>query len=93
MKVNYRRCVTCRQVNHRHSFFRVVKIHNTGEVCLDEGMGRSVYVCKQSSCVAGAQRKNRMSRALKAHVPEHVFSTLNKRIELASDESRNGVSY
>jgi predicted RNA-binding protein YlxR (DUF448 family) len=84
MKKNYRRCVTCRQVKPRQCFFRVIRRYDTGEVCLDEGMGRSAYVCQQQSCIAGAQRKNRMSRALKAHIPEQVFSRLNKRVKLNS---------
>ncbi|MEB3210160.1 MAG: YlxR family protein [Leptolyngbyaceae bacterium] len=85
MEKNYRRCVTCRETKHRHFFFRVVKCHDTGEVRLDEGMGRSAYVCKQKSCLSGAQRKNRMGRALRAPVPEEVFVTLNKKIEGAEE--------
>jgi hypothetical protein len=44
-------------------------------------MGRSAYVCPQAECLRLAQKKNRLSRALKAQVPEAVWATLWQRVE------------
>ncbi|MEM9449744.1 MAG: YlxR family protein [Cyanobacteria bacterium P01_E01_bin.6] len=85
MDINYRRCITCRKVAHRHDFFRIVRCHDTRNVCLDNGMGRSAYVCKTHECLSRAQKKNRMSRALKAHIPDEIFFTLNNRLDHASN--------
>ncbi len=81
MTKNDRRCVACRRVAHRHEFFRVVRPHGSCTVLLDEGMGRSAYVCKTESCLRLAQKKNRMSRALKATIPDEIFCILQNRLE------------
>jgi hypothetical protein len=81
MPPNYRRCVSCRRVAPRHEFWRVVRLSSDASVRLDQGMGRSAYVCPQAECLRLAQKKNRLSRALKAQVPEAVWATLWQRVE------------
>jgi predicted RNA-binding protein YlxR (DUF448 family) len=41
-------------------------------------MGRSAYICPQASCLAEAQKKNRLARNLRASVPEELYKTLWK---------------
>ena len=41
MKPNYRRCISCRQVNLKQEFWRIVRVFPSGKVQLDQGMGRS----------------------------------------------------
>jgi hypothetical protein len=43
-------------------------------------MGRSAYVCQTDECLKGAEKKNRLGRALKAHVPEELFQILRRRL-------------
>jgi hypothetical protein len=43
-------------------------------------MGRSAYICPQASCLAAAQKKNRLGRSLHASVPEHLYETLWQRL-------------
>jgi hypothetical protein len=43
-------------------------------------MGRSAYLCPQASCLAAAQKKNRLGRALHASVPEPLYATLWQRL-------------
>ena len=81
MKINYRRCVACRRVAHRQDFFRVVRSHKTHALTLDKGIGRSAYVCKTDKCLNLAQKKNRMSRALKVQIPHEIFCILKSRLE------------
>ncbi len=83
METNYRRCISCRRVAHRNEFFRVVRNHQTRQVTLDEGMGRSAYLCPSASCIKQAQRKNRLSRVLKSQVKDSLYDFLWQRVSQA----------
>jgi predicted RNA-binding protein YlxR (DUF448 family) len=43
-------------------------------------MGRSAYLCPQMNCLGTAKKKNRLSRSLKAPVPEAIYQTLAQRL-------------
>jgi len=80
MKPNYRRCISCRQVNLKQEFWRIVRVFPSGKVQLDQGMGRSAYICPQVSCLQAAQKKNRLGRSLHGIVPDTVYQTLWQRL-------------
>ena len=80
MKPNYRRCISCRKVAPKESFWRVVRVYSSGQIQLDRGMGRSAYICPQSECLKKAQTKNRLGRSLKAKIPEHIYQRLQTRL-------------
>jgi hypothetical protein len=82
MEPNYRRCLSCRQVGPKQVFWRIVRVHPSRQVQLDEGMGRSAYLCPQASCLAAAQKKNRLGRSLHAAVPEYLYETLWQRLAI-----------
>ena len=87
MKPNYRRCLNCRQVAPKETFWRVVRDSSSRQVQLDRGMGRSAYLCPQESCLKAAQHKNRLGRALKAPVPESIYQALWERLTPSRVES------
>ncbi|KOP28074.1 nucleic acid-binding protein [Hapalosiphon sp. MRB220] len=80
MKPNYRRCISCRKVGLKNEFWRIVRVFSSGQVQLDEGMGRSAYICPNMSCISVAQKKNRLGRSLHASVPETLYKTLWQRL-------------
>ncbi|HBB35302.1 MAG TPA: DUF448 domain-containing protein [Cyanobacteria bacterium UBA8803] len=80
MEPNYRRCLSCRKVAPKQAFWRVVRVHPSRQVKLDEGIGRSAYLCPQASCLTAAQKKNRLGRSLQASVPEELYQTLWQRL-------------
>jgi predicted RNA-binding protein YlxR (DUF448 family) len=80
MKPNYRRCVVCRHVAPKESFWRVVRVYPSHQVQLDRGMGRSAYLCPQIECLKAAQKKNRLGRSLKVAVPESIYQRLWERL-------------
>ena len=84
MKPNYRRCISCRQVKPKQELLRVVRVYPSRAIQLDYGMGRSAYLCPQEDCLRMAQKKNRLGRALRAIVPEHVFQALWQRLKAYS---------
>jgi uncharacterized protein len=81
METNHRRCVSCRRIAPKAEFWRVVRVYPDRRVRLDEGMGRSAYLCPQAECLRQAQKKKRLSRALKTSVPEAIYQSLWHRLE------------
>lgn len=88
MPPNYRRCVSCRQVGPKGTFWRIVRVHPARTIQLGEGMGRSAYLCPRASCLKQARQKNRLGRALRAPVGEDIYRALEARLvceELGGD--------
>lgn len=77
---NYRRCVVCRLLAPKEAFWRFVRLHPSHQVQLDQGMGRSAYLCPTAECLRVAQKKNRVSHTLKTPVPQEVYQTLWQRL-------------
>ena len=86
MKANYRRCISCRKIGLKQEFWRVVRAFPSGRVQLDEGMGRSAYICPISSCLSAAQKKNRLGRLLNTLVPEKLYQILWQRLTQTGDD-------
>lgn len=84
MKPNYRRCVSCRAIAPKSNLWRIVRQHATGDVQLDQGMGRSAYLCPAVGCLQAAQKKRRLSKALRSPVPETVYQQLWARLQSSS---------
>jgi uncharacterized protein len=77
---NHRLCIGCRKVVHRDQLWRIVRTFPDHHIQLDTGMGRSAYLCPQAGCLQRVQKKNRLSRILKAPVPAEVFQALEDRL-------------
>ena len=94
MKVNYRRCISCRQVRPKEKFWRIVRTHPDGQIKLDYGMGRSAYLCPQIDCLVKAKQKNRLQKSLRIGVPEQIYQTLEDRLteNLTSKVSSDRIS-
>lgn len=80
MQPNYRRCLSCRKVAPKEEFWRVVRVHPSRTIQLDQGMGRSAYLCRQADCLQAAQKKNRLGRALKSAISSDIYETLWQRL-------------
>lgn len=85
MVKDYRRCVSCRKLAPRNEFWRIVRTYPSHTIIIDRDntlvQGRSAYLCPTASCLQIAQKKNRLSRSLKAKVDENIYQQL-KSIEL-----------
>lgn len=74
-----RRCVTCRRLCDRILLWRVVRLAGGG-VALDQGMGRSAYLCPTRSCLDEARRKRKLQRALRCQIADSIVETLEQRL-------------
>ncbi|WP_055075296.1 YlxR family protein [Pseudanabaena sp. 'Roaring Creek'] len=57
-------------------------VHQHFQIQLDQGMGRSAYLCQKIDCLQIAQKKNRLGRSLRTHIPPEIFDILKSRLEL-----------
>lgn len=89
MKPNYRRCISCRKVSLKQDFWRIVRVFGSGQVQLDQGMGRSAYICPEISCLNAAHKKNRLGRSLHASVPETLYQILWQRLASTNPHGLN----
>ena len=80
MKINYRRCISCKKTASKEEFWRIIRLPNSHEIVLDQGIGRSAYICPNSDCLQKAQCKNLLKRALRAIVPQKIYDLLQKRL-------------
>lgn len=89
MERNYRRCVSCRKVAHKSTFWRVVRVFPSRAIQFDDGIGRSAYICRDESCLRLAQKKNAFGRSLRVPVPPETYQVLWQRLsEAASNQNK-----
>jgi len=83
-----RRCVACRTLVDRRHLWRVIRLAGGG-FALDQGMGRSAYVCPSQVCLQDTQRRRRLQRALRCQVPASILDGLLARLQqpLRQDEA------
>ena len=81
-----RRCVACRQLLDRRHLWRVIRDHQDG-VLLDQGMGRSAYLCPNQDCLEEARRRKRLQKALRCQVQDAVLEALDQRLRLSTEET------
>lgn len=91
MKPNYRRCISCRKAAPKQDFWRIVRLYPSGQLQLDRGMGRSAYICPQTSCLEVAEKKNRLGRSLRASVPESLYQALWQRLRSRTSGSETKI--
>jgi len=77
---NHRLCVSCRKTADRAQLWRVVRTFPHRQVQLDTGMGRSAYLCQTAECLKAAQKKDRLSKALRTRVSTDIYQALADRL-------------
>lgn len=77
-KVPLRKCVVTQEMKPKQELIRVVRSPE-GEVFVDPSSkksGRGAYVSKDYDVISNAQKKDSLSRHLKAKVPETIYEEL-----------------
>ncbi|ABX09546.1 YlxR family protein [Prochlorococcus marinus] len=89
-KTVLRRCVACRKLIDRQQLWRVTRDHQGG-VVLDEGMGRSAYLCPNEACLEEALRRKRLQKALRCQVQMSILEVLQNRLNSCNDASSEAI--
>ena len=79
-----RRCVSCRELLNRQQLWRIIRLAEGG-IGLDQGMGRSAYLCPNQVGLEEATRRKRLQRALRCQVAETIVETLEQRLNTSAD--------
>ena len=78
-----RRCVTCRELLDRRQLWRVIRLAEGG-LALDQGMGRSAYLCPVQNCLEEAKRRKKLQKALRCQVADSIYAALEQRLNATS---------
>ena len=74
-----RKCAGCGKLKDRKELIKITRENVHGNVIVNPDnkiFGRSVYLCYNNSCVENAFKKNKISKILKASVPEDLKGKL-----------------
>ena len=74
-----RKCVGCGKLKDRKDLIKITRENAHGNVIVNPDnkiFVRSVYLCYNNSCVENAFKKNKISKILKASVPEDLKGKL-----------------
>lgn len=72
-----RKCVGCNKIKDRTELIKITNVH--GELIVNpdnKKFGRSVYLCYNNACIENAFKKNKISKVLKASVPQELKGKL-----------------
>ena len=78
-----RRCVACRELLDRRQLWRVIRLADGG-LALDEGMGRSAYLCPRRDCLEEARRRKKLQKGLRCQVADSIYAALEQRLHATS---------
>lgn len=74
-----RKCAGCGKLKDTTELLKITRQSANNEVIVNNDnkiFGRSAYICYNKSCVENAFKKNRISKILKASVPETLKGKL-----------------
>jgi len=86
---NYRRCISCRKIAPKSSFWRIVRVHPSKALQLDDGIGRSAYLCRTEECLQTAQKKKAIRRSLRVPEDPEIYEILLKRLNTGQQSSKS----
>ncbi|MBM5795377.1 MAG: YlxR family protein [Cyanobacteria bacterium M_surface_7_m2_037] len=78
-----RRCVACRELLDRRQLWRVIRLADGG-LALDQGMGRSAYLCPRRDCLEEARRRKKLQKGLRCQVADSIYAALEQRLHATS---------
>ena len=74
-----RRCISCWKIKDRDELIKVTANNADGQVIINPDsvtFGRSVYLCYNKACIEAAFKKNKLSKHLKAPIPNELKGQL-----------------
>ena len=83
-------CISCRKTYDRKHLIKITKDHKQG-IMLQEGMGRSAYICKSKKCYFDSKIKKKLQKALKASLDPAFIDIFEKEITSFNDYPNKGI--
>lgn len=75
-----RMCAACREHKDKSELIRIVKSVDGGIQVDEDGKmdGRGAYLCRDNSCIAAAEKKKSLNRALKSEICQEIYEKLKE---------------
>ena len=83
-------CISWRKTYDRKDLFKITKDHKKG-IMLQNGMGRSAYICNSKKCYSDSKIKKKIQKALKIYLEPEFIEILEKEITSYNDNSNKGI--
>ena len=74
-----RRCISCRTTFDRNNLIKITNDHKLG-INLNQGMGRSAYICKSKKCYTDSKLQKKLQKALKRIINPDFFDIFENEI-------------
>ena len=74
-----RKCISCRTTFDRNNLLRITNDHKLG-IMLNQGMGRSAYICKSKKCYMDSKLQKKLQKALKSTLSSNFFDIFDREI-------------
>ncbi len=74
-----RKCISCRTTFDRNYLMKITNDHKLG-ILLNQGMGRSAYICKSKKCYTDSKLKKKLQKALKSILNSDFFDIFEREI-------------
>ena len=74
-----RKCVSCRTTFDRNNLIKITNDHKLG-ISLNQGMGRSAYICKSKKCYSDSKLQKKLQKALKRTLNPDFFDIFEREI-------------
>ena len=74
-----RKCISCRTTYDRNKLLKITNDHKLG-IMLNQGMGRSAYICKSEKCYTDSKLKKKLKRALKSPLSSDFLDIFQREI-------------
>lgn len=77
-----RKCIGCNEIRDQKDLYRIA--YYDGELVFDrEGNanGRGLYICKNSDCIANAEKKRALHRGFRTNLPAEQVSRIFEELK------------
>lgn len=77
-------CIGCGEMKSKKEMLRVLRTEDQGIILDTTGRknGRGAYICPNSECMRRARKSKGLERAFKMPIPDEIYNSLTKEIEV-----------
>ena len=85
-----RKCISCKTTFDRKSLLKIPNDHKLGTM-LNQGMGRSAYICKSKKCCTDSKLQKKLQKALKSILNPDFFDIFEREIANYKELTQKGI--
>ena len=74
-----RKCISCMTTFDRKNLLKITNDHKLG-IMLNQGFGRSAYICKSKKCYTDSKLQKKLQKALNSNLSSNFFDIFDREI-------------